>query len=212
MVETEAGTVIDIQSAAGKALYADVLRIDNEMRSHMSPRGALGLPELVDKRRLEYGIPDGAFESQPLYERIFVYQIDRVTGDTFENSKLVRPDITKARDREEAPLGVLISAGLGALDIMASHGLQLGDVVNFLKLTPLRIQCDTVDGQPRYVLVLKVGDLAAGKDLRTKLRSGELQVKQHVTHESGQAVYTHCLADAKGYPVRPQDPFQPADY
>jgi hypothetical protein len=210
-MSSDSGLTIDLSSAAGKAVYADALRIENEIRSHMKPRGELGLDPRLDDVRLKYGIPDGAFAQQPLYERVFVYQVDRVAGEKFENSLLFRPDVTKARDREEAPMGILIAAGLGALDVMASHGLELGDIVYFMKLAPLRIQCDTVGGHPRYILALKVGDLAAGVDLQQRLRSGELRIAPQTSSEDGSQVIRHTLV-ADGKSVKPVDPFQPSDY
>lgn len=179
-------------------IIAEAERISAGMRNGISPRGALGLPELLENRRLEYDIPDGAFWGDAVYDRILVYQVDRAPGDKFENTIIDRPDISKAREREECPVGIIVSAGLSALDALRSHGVDLGHMVLFVHLAPFRFQCDTVDGKPVYVLILRAGDIIASKDLLSLRRNGEISVGTKLVD----GVVRHALA-GNGLPMDP---------
>lgn len=173
--------LVDINSPEYRNLdprvIAEAERISAEMAPHIAPAGTMGLPKLLDDRRLEYDIPNGAFWGDAVFDRVLVYQIDRARGDKFENSLLHRPDISKAREREECPIGIVVSAGLSALDSLRSHGIDLGHKVLFVHLAPFRFQCDTVDGKPVYVLVLRAGDIIASQDLLKQRNSGEVKIE-----------------------------------
>lgn len=186
-----------VEAAALSHLDPEIIkeaeRISATMR--ISPPGSLGLPELLEDRRLKYDIPDGAFCADAVFDRVLVYQIDRVAGDTFENSVLHRPDISRAKQREECPVGIIVGAGLSALDSLRSHGIDLGHMVIFVHLAPFRFQCDTVDGKAVWVLLLRAGDIIASMDLREKTKGGEWSVK---TTKDENGVSRHYLDKGTG--------------
>lgn len=65
-------------------------RLSDSIRARMSPKGELGIPELLDERRLEHGIPDGAFSMECLFDRILVFQIgDSASGKFGGDSGLI---------------------------------------------------------------------------------------------------------------------------
>ena len=185
-------------------LRAEAERISKQM--HISPPGSLGLPKLLDDRRLEYDIPDGAFGAHAVFDRVLVYQIDRVRTATFENSLIHRPDISRAREREECPVGVIVGAGLSALDSLRSHGVDLGHVCIFVHLAPFRFQCGTIDGHPVYVLLLRAGDIIASMDLMGKTKDASWQVKSYEQKlQSGISVRRHYLDKGDGSVTVPED-------
>lgn len=192
-----------------RAMAREMLASDNARRKQISERGALSLPALLDQRRLDYGIIDGAFQRNPSYDWIAVYQIPWNEGDTFEGSALIRPETTKAREKEEAARGVLIGAGLLALDALRSNGIDLGHIVTFIKLAPWRLPAGYVAGHTEYVLMLKAGDIVASEDLQRQLRSGACKIESSV-NEHG--VREHTLVDADGCSWRPQEGYQPGGY
>jgi hypothetical protein len=86
------------------------------------------------------------------------------------------PDSAKKRVREEAPRGVIESAGLEALDTLRSHGADLGHIVNFVRLAPWRLPVDMIAGAPVYVLILQDADITSSEDTAKAVRSGELRL------------------------------------
>lgn len=176
------------------------------VRQNQKPGAFPELPPLLEKRRLEHGIPDGAFKMAAMYGRILVWQLPQQEGDTFvEGGLILKTERTKDKERDMAPRGVIVSAGLSALDYLRSNGSDLGHIVEFVRLSPFELQCDTVGrGIPQYLKILQAGDLIADEDLCQALRSGECKV----IFENGQ----HKYVGADGQVWSPQDPRLESDY
>jgi len=162
------------------------------IRAHMSPPGALRLPPLLEKHRLKYGITDGALASQALFDRIHVFPIDGAEGDRIEKTSggIFKPAITKLKDKQEGNRGVLISAGLTAMDRLMSHGVQLGDVVVTNKNVPFARRCEEISDQVLHYLVMRDGDLASSETLMERIRAGE----QCITDAGDDGSYQHQVA------------------
>lgn len=166
------------------------LDMSNAILEHMSPPGALGLPPLLEERRLQYGIPDGAFRAQCAFERIYVWQLDDVQSETyFENGKIVRPDSVQQRDRRTCPRGIVVGAGLSALDVLYSHGMDLGHIVHFIRMAPFQRAIDTVLGHTLYVVVMNVGDITASEDTCREIREGEMRITRTETSKGTEHVF-----------------------
>lgn len=166
-------------------LYAE--RVKEKLQEVMAKPGELGLPELLEQRRLKYGLPDGLFKQQAAYDRVLCYQINRFEGDTFGDTSIIMPDSVKTKDRNSAPRAVIVSAGMMALDNLRSNGMDLGHVVTFLRLSPWRFPADMVEGHEFYLLPLYAGDIIASEDTAEMLKLGELTVETvkyqgHVEH------------------------------
>lgn len=164
-------------------------RRSQEIQKRMAPPGSLGLPPLLEKRRIQYGLIDAFFERQMIYDRILLYQIDQfgtVDGRVSEDSPIIAPDIVQARNKNEASRGILVNAGLGALDALTSNGCELGDIVEFVRLTPWSIKLDYFAGQTEWGVVMRAGDLVNSMDLAGRLKRGECKVvwdEEHGQHQ-----------------------------
>lgn len=188
---------------------AKIELVDNELeeakrrtrliKERMSPPGALGLPPLLEEHRLKYGIPDGAFNSQAVFDRIHVFPIDGGEGEAVEKTSggIYKPNVTKLRDKQEGNRGVLISAGLTAADRLMSHGIEIGDIVVTNKNVPFARRCEDISNFTMFYLVMRDADLASDETLRERLRSG----KQRVV-DCGTEGYEHQVLDLdeKGEP------------
>lgn len=163
-----------------------------EIKARMSPPGALGLPPLLEAQRLKYGITDNALRSQALWDRIHVFPIDHEEGELVEKTAggLHKPNSKKLRDKQEGNRGVLISAGLTAMDRLMSHGVELGDIVVTNKNCPFARRCDELSTEWVYYLVMREADLASDETLLERIRRGE----QHVMDAGGGDAYCHQLA------------------
>lgn len=172
------------------------------MRKRMSPRGALGLPKLLDERRLEYGITDGAFDRQATFDRVYIWQIAMQKGDKFEADSLIHmPESVQQREKNKAPQGIIISAGLTALDHLRSHGLDLGHKVLFCHAAPYHIRYDTVLGLEQHLIVLLAGDIIGSEDLATNLRKRD--VRYIARRNESNDVVEHVYVDGEGRPWIP---------
>ena len=157
--------------------YAKNLR--DKYGEHMSPAGALGLPPLLEKRRIEYGIVDEAFEQECLFDRVYVWQIPRNEADTYEGTMIIRPDQAKRREEESCPRGVIVSAGLKALDNLRSNGVDLGHVISFVRMSPWRMPIGNIAGvEIPPLLVMRDGDLISSLDLCEARRAGKVRTIQ----------------------------------
>lgn len=195
-------------SPGNERIREEALSFDREIRKRMSPAGALGLPELLDQRRLEYGITDGAFAGAVLFDRVYVFQIsdsDHEGGFFGKDSRIVTPDQTRDRLKHEAPRGILIGAGLRALDILRSHGVDLGHIVHFINSQPWRLYVDMIAGKRIPVLPMNAGDILDSEDLARELRpEGRAVVRKNVNPEGA---IEHAIA----FPgeVKLRKPIQP---
>lgn len=172
-----------------------------ELKARVSPLGALGLPPLLDKRRLELELIDDAFMITPLFDRVFVWQLAAswAASETYAGSAIYKAESTKDRERNEAPQGVLIAAGMRALDDLMANGIELGHVVAFSRMSPWRMPIAQVAGKEIRVLMLRTGDILGSYDLTNRLRSGASTVFEEKTQQ-------HLFKDETGRVWLPRDP------
>ena len=174
------------------------------VRQHQKP-GAFGLPPLLEARRLEHGIPDGAFKMQCVYNRILVWQLPESEDERYQGTSIIMTSRTQERERDIAPRGVIVSAGLSAMDYLRSNGMDLGHIVNFVRLSPYEWRCDIVGrGIPQECKILQAGDIIGSEDLAVALRNGECRV----VYENN----VHKFVDSSGKVWEPQDPRLASDY
>jgi len=98
------------------------------------------------------------------------------------------PDQAKSREMREAPRGIILNAGLLALDNLQSHGMDLGFVVSFITNAPWRMRVDTIGGNDVYALVLRDGDIIGSEDTRELLRREMMTIGYNA--DSKQHFYT----------------------
>lgn len=163
------------------------------IKEKMSPPGALRLPEKLEAARLKHGIPDGFFRACAGFDRIFVFPLDPFDqDDKIPGSMLYRPQVTKQKDLQEGFRGVLISAGLTAMDRLMSHGYELGDIVMTNKNVPFARRVELLEGEPMFVLVMRDGDLAGNETLQADILAGKRRVV-----EEGLGRYEHQIAQVE---------------
>jgi hypothetical protein len=172
----------------------------------MSPPDALGLPKWLDQRRLDYGITDGAFDFTPIGNHVYLHQIE-ATENLGDSVSLVSTDVGRDHETKAMPRGVLVSAGLSAMDVLAGNGWQLGDIVSFLELAPWRDVVDRKGGFAFELIGMKVHDLRGNLDLTDRLYFGELSTEWNDEYKMFQ------LVDKKGNAIqRTAKPYLRGDY
>jgi hypothetical protein len=169
------------------------------IREKMSPPEVLKLPPKLEAARQKHGIPDGFFRYAAGFDRIFVFPIDPFDDEKSDAPKipgsfLYRPEVTQKRDMQEGFRGVLISAGLTAMDRLMSHGYELGDIVMTNKNVPFARRVEQLEGFDMFVLVMRDGDLAGNETLQEDIRAG----RRRVVDVGEDYVYSHQIAERDG--------------
>lgn len=205
--------IYDAKSDEGRRKMEDLRRIQEEMQKHVSPKGALRLEPLLDARRLRVGIPDGAFTVPAAFDRCVIWQVDRGDGIHAKGSTTIHlTDIRRERDQESAPRGILCSAGLRALDELRSNGIDLGHVVAFTRLAPVKLPSVWYAGKEAYVSVINAGDIVGSEDVGIALRMGLMTLKRVEREVDGVWTVEHVYADENGRTYAPNLPWRGKEY
>jgi len=126
--------------------------------------------ELLAKRIGELGIPP--WPAQAMFERVLIYRIpdEEAASETYGETQILKPETRVAVDKSRSPRGIIVSAGLRALDIMRSNGMRLGELVWFSPHVPTRFEVAKDDGgQPVEFYFMNVGDVIMSEDVLERL-------------------------------------------
>jgi co-chaperonin GroES (HSP10) len=172
----------------------------------MSSAKKLKLPKLLEKRRQEFGITDGAFTSQPFHDRVFIYQVHDAE-ETYGSGIIVKAESVRDYENTSCPRGIVVAAGARALDDLRCNGIDLGHIVTFLRMAPWRINTDMVAGHQEKLIILRSGDIVGSEDLAEQLRRGDVKLAYDP------AKFEHWYKAKDGGEWRPQDvdPYIPED-
>lgn len=196
-------TTVEKEIVFGKRVEA----IEEEFKRRMAPPGGIkGIHPLLEKRRFQYAIPDGAFRIQAAFNTCFVHQLPRFEEETYGDTGIIMPQTARRRVEEETPRGILVSAGLNALDCLRSNGIDLGHIVSFVRQAPWRMPIAMVNGVDFYLVILRAGDITGSEDLRLLLQEEVCRV-DYQPDAGG-----HVFVDVMGRRWDPRMPFISEDY
>lgn len=174
-----------------RALVAE--SIADELLASLAPRGTFNVPELLDERRFEYGIPNGAFAQFPAFDKVYIWQLQLEERRTYsDGGAIIKPDAVIAYDRNTAPRGIIVSAGLQALDSLRSTGIDLGHIVRFKKFSPFIQPVAEIQGKKLEVMVIRDGDIVASEDLASAYHTRRMEIR----NVSDKGSYDHRFARA----------------
>ena len=133
---------------------------------------------LLEEAIEQFHIPPWPYEA--VFDRVIVFSVPerKATRNTYaEDGAILMPTSRKDKEENESPRAVLVSAGLGARDVLRSHGMGLGHVVWIARLSPWRHEVDRdKGGKPIQFMFLRVGDIVGSETLLDALRSGSATV------------------------------------
>ena len=168
---------------------------------NVSPPGAIpNISPLLEARRLKYQLPDQFFAAYPANNKVYVFQIEDEEEGKYggKDGVIHMPDQVKERRAEAAPKGIIVGAGLKAMDHMYANGYWIGHVVSFICMNPWRKPIATVGGKALHVMVMTAGDICDDYDLSACLKDG---VVKHAYREyeldDGTKKREHYLQDTK---------------
>lgn len=153
--------------------YQVAKNIAEQLAASLKPAGYYNIPPLLDRRRLEYGVPNGAFESYPCFDKCYIWQVSLPGqgNEHYHNSRILKPEAVQSYERNTTPRGILISAGLQALDCLRSTGVEVGHLVRFKKMSPFCMEVAQFDGKSLTVMVVRDGDIDASEDLSAAMNA-----------------------------------------
>lgn len=160
--------------------YRVAKSIEAKFRAAMAPAGTYNIPEILEQRRMEYGIPNGAFESYPSFDKVYIWQIPlpgQGTDKWAEDGVILKPETTQHAERNSAPRGIVVSAGLQAMDSLYSSGIGIGHIVRFKKLSPFIMPVAIIEGKQFNVYVIRDGDIEASEDMASELHAKRISIK-----------------------------------
>lgn len=167
-----------------RALVAE--NIAAELEKSLAPLGTYRIPGLLDRRRLEYGIPNGCFEHFPLFDKVYIWQLTMTERQTYsEGGTILKPEARKAHDRATAARGIIVSAGLAALDSLRSTGVDIGHIVRFKKFSPFIQVVGDICGVELTVMTMRDGDCVSSEDLARDFHEGRVRVVNVATEKGG---------------------------
>lgn len=185
--------------------------LGEELTKRISPPGQLGfpLPDLLEKRRIQWRMPDAMFTRQALFDRVLIFQLPTVAlmRVAMGESVLFTED-RKDYERKTSPLGIVMSAGPKALDELRSNGVDIGHIVEIAENVPRRVVVDIIGGKDVELLMIRAGDICSSVDLNVALADGSCKIERRETVDGK---WQHLYVDAEGKEWKPQNPWYGAD-
>lgn len=154
---------------------------------------------LLERRVQEFNIPN--WPGVSFHENILVYQIPADTDAAEKIGSLYVPDSVRDAKSQRSPRGIIVSAGWKALDVLHSHGMELGEMIWFADYAPFRFQTQyNVDGDKKQVefFFLNVGSIKMSEDIKGRIENGDIKV----SFENGQHIVEWFNSD-KRIPIAP---------
>lgn len=117
---------------------------------------------------------------QPAFDRVFVWPINNMgqskegdTDTTFKGTKIIMP--TVAKGFYGASRGLLISAGLKALDELYSHGMELGHIVWYQRMSPWS-RAYMGEGRICTVVIIRAMELVGSEDIMSNFDANNIEI------------------------------------
>lgn len=177
-------------------------RLEEEAAKHFPVVAPFPIPPLLDNKRRKYGIPLSAFTSQPMFDQILVWQIPVDESKTYGDSKLVKTDTTLKAELTEAPRGIIVAAGLTALDQLASHGCGIGHTIYFYQIAPLRMRLPPLAGKTPSLVMIQARYVFGSEELAEGLKNRKVRT---ISRENADGVQEHFFCDENGKSWKPVD-------
>lgn len=124
-----------------------------------------------------YKVPPCPYEA--VYDRVVVFSVpeEKAERETYaQGGVIVKPETRRDTEKRETPRGILVSAGLAAMDVLKGHGIGLGHMVWVARLAPWRHEVDRTENGVVEFLFLRVGDIVGSETLQQYIRDGKAKV------------------------------------
>lgn len=128
----------------------------------------------LEARRKLYGIPEAPY--LPMGKNVLVF---RLPSETRTAGGLYIAEIAQ----EPKPIGVLVAAGLAALDVLADHLVEIGDIVWFARFAGYeREVARDPEGKAKEILQCKVEDVLGSVDALERRKTCDIDLNEEGEH------------------------------
>jgi hypothetical protein len=176
------------------------LEQEAEIRANFAGPGELGLPKLLEAKRIKHGIPNAAWDSQPMFDQVLLWPVPIESSKTYGTGVIVKTDAVLKRELTEAPKGVIVSAGLTALDQLRSHGCDVGHTIFFYQLAPLRMRLPMIAGKESSLVMIQARYVFGSEELSKNIRSRACRI---ISRMNDDGVEEHFYCDENGKTWKP---------
>lgn len=132
------------------------------------------MTKLLDRRIKEHDISMPHF--QMVYDNVAIHRINRDTVNKTAGG-LYTPSVAQENR------GVLLSAGLKALDILFAAGIEIGHIVHWGQWVGTEKQLRDSGAYKGEVLILKAHDITASEDLLSDINEGRIAIEREDNSE-----------------------------
>jgi len=187
--------------------------IEQEVKDkHMSPPGSLRLPPLLEAKRWKENIPDFYFKKgMAVYDRVLIAQTTD-EDETFGGGLIQKAKVTLMRETQQSSRGVIISAGLQALDALRSNGIDIGHTVHVARMSTYAIPVGYVGGKEFRALLVHAGEICLSEDLLQAVNEGRCRIEAKDITRDGITQREHYYVDENGNVWNPVNPNFTEDY
>lgn len=154
-------------------------------------------PDPIPARAREHGVHPGVFEFQCAFDKVVVASIDSIAFEThtdddgnswhtYPGSGLTIPAMVVHAANSANPRGIVISAGLKAMDYLRHHDVRLGDIVSLARISPYQITVgfDPATNQVYQAKVVEANAIMCSFDHIQRRKSGEVKLSWNGTSYS----------------------------
>jgi co-chaperonin GroES (HSP10) len=136
------------------------------------------LHPLLTKRVDEFNIPP--WPGEACFERVIVYCLpDSHAAREQTEGGIYIPTQRVDTDKKRSPRGIVVSAGLKALDILRSNGMDIGELVWFAPHVPFRYVVGRKDNEDIEFKFMNVGDIVLSEDILGRVCEGEIETHSY---------------------------------
>jgi hypothetical protein len=130
--------------------------------------------DLLQQRIEEFNIPDLPW--WPTFDRVLAYQIDDKLSKQDKIGSIYLPETTQSTKDGSKRL-VIVGAGLKALDILRSNGIELGHIVTETQFGNIDFVIDRkAAGENVQFRVARAEDITGSEDLLANLKEGLAEI------------------------------------
>jgi len=160
-----------------------------------NPIDPMKLHPLLSKRMKEFDIPP--WPGEACFERVIVYCIpDSYAAREQTAGGIYLPQTRVDTDKKRSPRGIVVSAGLKALDVLRSNGMEIGEIVWFAPHVPFRYVVGTDGKEDIEFKFMNVGDIVLSEDTLNRVLEGETTV----SNINGKHTYGGVRIDPTEFP------------
>jgi len=145
---------------------------DQGFIARMKEHGYLNLARKVQ----EHSIPP--WPGEVPFWRILVYRIPDEFSANEKVGRIYKPTTTLDLQKNRSPRGIIVSAGLAAMDSLRDHGMKIGDMVWISPNCVYRVETGRNEKGSIEFFFAYVGEIVLNEDIPERLTSGEIKLER----------------------------------